>query len=321
MQGVRASSRAATLKGDWRVPSDKFDPRIWGYDYTETNGWGYAFTAPQDSRGLANLYGGRDGLGKKLDTYFSTPETAAPEFAGSYGGVIHEMTEARDVRMGMYGHSNQVAHHAAYMYDAAAQPWKTQEKVREVLSRLYTGSEIGQGYHGDEDNGEQSAWYLFSSLGFYPLVMGSGEYAIGSPLFTKMTVHLEGGKDLVIKAPKNSAKNVYVQGLEGQRQEVDVDRAAAQGGREGRGPGVRHGAEAVAVGHGQGRGAGVHHEGRQGAVAARRCAHRRRGALRQLLEDGGHFGVGGAAGVRGDPGRAVHTDLGRPGKGADRLGP
>lgn len=201
-------------KGAWRVPSKQYDPRVWGYDYTETNGYGYAFTAPQDSRGLANLYGGRAGLAKKLDTYFATPETASPEFVGSYGSVIHEMTEARDVRMGMYGHSNQVAHHVTYMYDAASQPWKTQEKVREVLSRLYTGSEIGQGYHGDEDNGEQSAWYLFSALGFYPLVMGSGEYAIGSPLFTKATVHLENGRDLVVSAPRNSERNIYVQGLE-----------------------------------------------------------------------------------------------------------
>ncbi|MFF2655638.1 GH92 family glycosyl hydrolase [Streptomyces sp. NPDC058045] len=200
-------------KGDWRLPSDKYDPRVWGYDYTETNGWGYAFTAPQDSRGLANLYGGKGGLGKKLDTYFSTPEAASPEFKGSYGGIIHEMVEARDVRMGNYGHSNQVAHHVAYMYDAAGQPYKAQEKIREVLSRLYNGSEIGQGYHGDEDNGEQSGWFLFSSLGFYPLVMGSGDYAIGSPLFTKATVHLENGRDLVVKAPKNSAENIYVQGL------------------------------------------------------------------------------------------------------------
>ncbi|MFJ6656919.1 GH92 family glycosyl hydrolase [Streptomyces sp. NPDC091377] len=199
--------------GDWRVESEKYDPRVWGYDYTETNGWGYAFTAPQDSRGLANLYGGRSGLADKLDEYLATPETASPDFVGSYGGVIHEMTEARDVRMGMYGHSNQVAHHALYMYDAAGQPWKTQKNVREVLSRLYTGSEIGQGYHGDEDNGEQSAWFLFSALGFYPLVMGSGEYAIGSPLFTKATVHLENGRELVVKAPRNSARNVYVQGL------------------------------------------------------------------------------------------------------------
>ncbi|MDH6567175.1 putative alpha-1,2-mannosidase [Streptomyces sp. SAI-117] len=199
--------------GEWRVESSKYDPRVWGYDYTETNGWGYAFTAPQDSRGLANLYGGRSGLAEKLDEYFATPETASPEFVGSYGGVIHEMTEARDVRMGMYGHSNQVAHHVNYMYDAAGQPWKTQRNVREVLSRLYVGSEIGQGYHGDEDNGEQSAWFLFSALGFYPLVMGSGEYAVGSPLFTKATVHLENGRDLVVRAPKNSARNVYVQGL------------------------------------------------------------------------------------------------------------
>ncbi|MGW1892799.1 GH92 family glycosyl hydrolase [Streptomyces sp. NPDC002004] len=200
-------------KGAWRVDSSAYDPRIWGYDYTESNGWGYAFSAPQDSRGLANLYGGRAGLAKKLDTFFSTPETATSDVAGSYGGIIHEMTEARDVRMGMYGHSNQPSHHIAYLYDAAGQPWKTQAKVREVLSRLYLGSEIGQGYPGDEDNGEMSGWYVFSALGFYPLVMGSGEYAVGSPLFTKATVHLENGHDLVIKAPENSARNVYVQGL------------------------------------------------------------------------------------------------------------
>ncbi|MGW5253115.1 GH92 family glycosyl hydrolase [Streptomyces sp. NPDC004012] len=200
-------------QGNWRVDSSKYDPRVWGYDYTETNGWGYAFTAPQDSRGLANLYGGRAELGDRLDKFFTTPETASPEFVGSYGGIIHEMTEARDVRMGMYGHSNQVAHHVIYMYDAAGRPWEAQAKVREVLSRLYNGSEIGQGYHGDEDNGEQSAWYVFSALGFYPLVMGSGEYAIGSPLFKKATVHLENGRDLVINAPRNSTRNVYIQGL------------------------------------------------------------------------------------------------------------
>ena len=200
-------------EGDWRLPPGEFDPRVWGHDYTETNAWSFAFTAPQDTKGLANLYGGREGLAKKLDKYFATPETATKEFAGSYGDVIHEMTEARDVRMGMYGHSNQPSHHIAYTYDAAGQPWKTQEKVRDVLSRLYLGSEIGQGYPGDEDNGEMSAWYVFSALGFYPLVMGSPEYAVGSPLFKKATVHLENGRDLVIKAPGNSARDVYVQGL------------------------------------------------------------------------------------------------------------
>ncbi|MCK7626432.1 GH92 family glycosyl hydrolase [Streptomyces sp. RS10V-4] len=199
--------------GGWRLPPDRFDPRVWGYDYTETNAWTFAFAAPQDTRGLAALHGGRAGLAKKLDAYFGTPETAEKRFAGSYGGVIHEMTEARDVRMGMYGHSNQPAHHIAYLYDAAGQPYKTQAAVREVLSRLYLGSEIGQGYPGDEDNGEMSAWYVFSALGFYPLVLGQGEYAVGSPLFTRATVHLENGRDLVVSAPGNSARNVYVQGL------------------------------------------------------------------------------------------------------------
>ncbi|MDT0457441.1 GH92 family glycosyl hydrolase [Streptomyces sp. DSM 41527] len=200
-------------QGHWRLPPDRFDPRVWGNDYTETNAWTFAFTAPQDTRGLANLYGGRAGLAEKLDAYFSTPETASREFAGSYGEVIHEMTEARDTRMGMYGHSNQPSHHIGYLYDAAGQPWKTQEKVREAMSRLYLGSEIGQGYPGDEDNGEMSAWYVFSSLGFYPLVMGQGEYAVGSPLFTRATVHLENGRDLTIKAPRNNARNIYVQSL------------------------------------------------------------------------------------------------------------
>ncbi|MGX1759743.1 GH92 family glycosyl hydrolase [Streptomyces lydicus] len=200
-------------QGHWRLPPDTFDPRVWGNDYTETNAWTAAFTAPQDTRGLANLYGGRAGLARKLDAYFSTPETASKEFAGSYGDVIHEMTEARDTRMGMYGHNNQPSHHIGYLYDAAGQPWKTQEKVREAMSRLYLGSEIGQGYPGDEDNGEMSAWYVFSALGFYPLVMGQGEYAVGSPLFTQATVHLENGRDLTVKAPRNNARNIYVQSL------------------------------------------------------------------------------------------------------------
>ncbi len=197
--------------GTWRAPASEYDPREWGHDYTETDGWNMAFSVPHDGQGLANLYGGKEKLAKKLDEFFATPETA--KFPGSYGGVIHEMTEARDVRMGQLGHSNQVSHHIAYMYDYAGQPWKTQEKVREILSRLYLGSEIGQGYPGDEDNGEQSAWYLFSALGFYPLQMGNAAYAIGSPLFAKATVNLENGGKLVVSAPKNSARNIYVQSL------------------------------------------------------------------------------------------------------------
>ncbi|WP_223167178.1 GH92 family glycosyl hydrolase [Nonomuraea sp. SYSU D8015] len=197
--------------GSFRLKPSAYDPRTWGFDYTETNGWNMAFHVPQDGRGLANLYGGADELAAKLDAFFATPEAAT--FPGSYGGIIHEMREARDVRMGQYGHSNQPSHHIPYMYDYVGQPWKTQAKVREALSRLYLGSEIGQGYPGDEDNGELSAWQIFGALGFYPLQMGSPYYAIGSPLFEKATVHLEGGRKLVIKAPGNSPRNVYVQGL------------------------------------------------------------------------------------------------------------
>ncbi|MDN5795998.1 MAG: GH92 family glycosyl hydrolase [Intrasporangium sp.] len=190
--------------------AEDFDPESWGGDFTETDGWNFAFHAPFDGNGLANLYGGRKGLADKLDTFFATPETARRP--GGYGGVIHEMVEARDVRMGQLGQSNQVSHHIPYMYDWAGQPWKSAEKVREILRRLYVGSEIGQGYPGDEDNGEMSAWYILSALGIYPLQVGSAEWAVGSPKFTKATVHRSQG-DLVVRAHGNSEKNIYVQGL------------------------------------------------------------------------------------------------------------
>ncbi|WP_018216418.1 GH92 family glycosyl hydrolase [Salinispora vitiensis] len=199
--------------GQWKSTPETYEPHVWGHehDYTETNGWNFAFHVPHDGEGLASLYGGREALAEKLDEFFATPETGT--FPGSYGRIIHEMREARDVRMGMWGFSNQVSHHIPWMYNYAGQPAKTQKIVREVLSRLYIGSEIGQGYAGDEDNGETSAWYLFSALGFYPLQVGSENYVIGSPLFTKATVHLDNGKKIVVNAPNNSADNVYVQGL------------------------------------------------------------------------------------------------------------
>ncbi|RKS72642.1 putative alpha-1,2-mannosidase [Motilibacter peucedani] len=198
-----------TAAGDWRQSTADFDPRVWGNEFTESDGWNFAFHAVQDGQGLANLLGGKDKLGDKLDTFFSTPETAG--FPGSYGGTIHEMLEARDVRLGQWGLSNQLSHHIPYMYDYAGEPSKAASVVREALSRAFTGSEIGQGYPGDEDNGELSAWQIFSSLGFYPLQMGNPTYAIGSPLYQKATIHLENGKDIVLNAPQNSTSNVYVQ--------------------------------------------------------------------------------------------------------------
>lgn len=196
--------------GRWRYDASDFDPLRWGGDYTETDAWNMAFDAPQDGAGLAALYGGREQLAAKLDDFFNT---AGNFHVGSYGEPIHEMLEARDVRMGQYGHSNQPSHHILYMYDFTGQPWKTQDKVRDALSRLYVGSEIGQGYPGDEDNGEMSAWYVFSAAGFYPLRMGMPEYVIGAPYFPHLDIALESGGHLTINAPAVSDTNRYVQSL------------------------------------------------------------------------------------------------------------
>lgn len=192
---------------------DTFDPRAWGNDYTETNAWGMAFSVPQDGAGLAELYGGRAGLEAKLDAYFSTPETARHEFKGSYWDVIHEMTEARNIRMGMFGISNQPAHHAPFMYAFTDAPHKMQAITRESVARLFTGSEIGQGYPGDEDNGEMSAWYVFSALGFYPLGLASDGFIITAPQHRQASLALPTGNTITVTAANNSPENVYIQSL------------------------------------------------------------------------------------------------------------
>ncbi|MFJ3391343.1 GH92 family glycosyl hydrolase [Leifsonia aquatica] len=202
--------RSRTPEGGWEEP---FDPAVWGGGYTETNAWGMAVSAPHDGAGLARLQGGPQGLAHLLDAYFSTPETAREELRGTYPSVIHEMTEARDIRMGMFGLSNQPAHHIPYMYAFAGAPHRLQSVVRESLARLFTGSEIGQGYPGDEDNGEMSAWWLFSAMGLYPLAPGSGEYVVGSPLFPRLTVDIPGAGTLEVVAENQSPENVYVQSL------------------------------------------------------------------------------------------------------------
>ena len=197
--------QARNADGTFVTPAKQYDPKNWWGPYTETNGWNFAFHAPQDPNGLANLYGGQKGLEKKLDDFFATPETTL--------GGIHEMVEARDGRFGQWGVSNQVSHHIPFFYNEAGAPSKAQAVVREALQRSYAGGEIGQGYAGDEDNGEMSAWYIFNALGFYPLQVGSDQVVLGSPLFTKATVNLAGGKKLVINAPENSTKNIYVQSV------------------------------------------------------------------------------------------------------------
>jgi predicted alpha-1,2-mannosidase len=197
--------RARTRSGSFG--SEDFDPRDWGGDYTESDAWNFAFHAPHDPAGLAALHGGPAGLAAVLERFFATPERA--DRPGGYGSAIHEMAEARDVRLGQLGQSNQVSHHIPYTWLAAGRPDRTQEVVREVLDRLWTGSELGQGYHGDEDNGEMSAWYVLSALGLYPLQVGSDRWAVGTPLFERAVVHHPAG-DLVVEA---SGAGPYVRGL------------------------------------------------------------------------------------------------------------
>jgi len=195
--------------GGWSSGSG-YNPYGWWGDYTETNGWTMLFAPVYDGNGLANLLGGKAMLLQRLNSYFDDSYAASVKIEG---GTIHEMAEAREVRMGIYSHSNQPAHAIPYLFPYANAPYRTQEIVREVMQRLYVGSEIGQGYLGDEDNGEMSAWYVLSAMGLYPQNMARGEYVIGSPLFSKMTVHMDNGKDLTIIANNNSDQNIYVQSL------------------------------------------------------------------------------------------------------------
>jgi len=195
--------------GRWRVAEADFDPAEWGNDYTETNAWGTAFTAPHDGAGLAELHGGEEALGAALDAFFATPETADPSLVGSYGFVIHEMSEARDVRMGMLGLSNQPAHHIPLTYCFAGRHDDAHRVVVEARDRLFVGSEIGQGYPGDEDNGEMSAWYLFAVLGLYPLVPGTGEMVLTPPLLPRVTLHPQ-GRDHPLEITAENAGAPYV---------------------------------------------------------------------------------------------------------------
>ncbi|WP_344296989.1 GH92 family glycosyl hydrolase, partial [Rarobacter incanus] len=194
--------------GTFSSNSSNYNPKTWWGPYTETNGWNFAFHAPFDTDGLAGLYGSTTaGIKAKLDQFYATPEKTT--------GTIHEELEASAVRIGQLGMSNQVSHHIPYISAATGDATRTQEVVRESLQRLFVGSDIGQGYPGDEDNGEMSAWYLFSAMGFYPLSLASGEYTVGSPAFDKMIINRsasQGGK-LTITAQNNSYDNVYVSGV------------------------------------------------------------------------------------------------------------
>lgn len=201
--------RARDRAGRFEEP---FDPSRWGGGYTETDAWGMAFSSVHDGPGTARLHGGAAALEARLDEYFGTIEPFDPAFVGTYGRRIHEMTEARAIRMGRFALSNQPAHHAPYMYAFTPSPWKTSAITRAALRRQFQGSEIGQGYPGDEDNGEMSAWYLFSALGFYPLQVGTPWYVLTAPLFDAAEVVVSGGR-LRIVCEGNLPGNDYIRSV------------------------------------------------------------------------------------------------------------
>ena len=182
-----------------------FNPLKWGDAFTEGNSLHYTWSVLHDIEGLIQLMGGKKNFTQKLDDVFSMP----PDFDNSYYGfTIHEIREMQIANMGNYAHGNQPIQHMIYLYNYASQPYKTQEKIRDVLNRMYSATP--DGYCGDEDNGQTSAWYVFSALGFYPVTPGSAEYVIGSPLFNKATLNLPNGSTFTINAANNSKKNIYI---------------------------------------------------------------------------------------------------------------
>ena len=182
-----------------------FNPLKWGDAFTEGNSLHYTWSVFHDIAGLIRLMGGEREFVHMLDTVFAIP----PDFDYSYyGRIIHEIREMQIADMGNYAHGNQPIQHMVYLYTYARQPWKTQQYVREIMDKLYDAKP--DGYCGDEDNGQTSAWYIFSALGFYPVCPGSGQYVMGAPLFREIRIHLENGNSFTIKAPANSSLNFYV---------------------------------------------------------------------------------------------------------------
>ena len=185
--------------------SDNFSPLKWGGDFTEGNALHYTWSVFHDPAGLMALMGGEDAFNANLDKVFEIP----PHFDDSYYGfTIHEIREMQIMNMGNYAHGNQPIQHMLYLYNWSGQPWKAQQRIREVMDRFYTCSP--DGYCGDEDNGQTSAWYVFSAMGFYPVCPATDQYILGTPLFKKVEVTMPGGKLLSISAPDNGKENFYI---------------------------------------------------------------------------------------------------------------
>ena len=197
--------RGKNADGSFQSP---FSPLKWGDAFTEGNSWHYSWSVFHDPQGLIDLMGGDEMFVQMMDSVFAVP----PLFDDSYYGFpIHEIREMTVMNMGNYAHGNQPVQHMIYLYNYAKQPWKAQYWLRQVMNRMY--SPTPDGYCGDEDNGQTSAWYVFSALGFYPVCPGTDQYVMGAPLFQKATLHFENGNTLFIQAPENSEKNLYIESM------------------------------------------------------------------------------------------------------------
>ena len=197
--------RGRNKDGKFQSP---FSPFKWGDAFTEGNSWHYTWSVFHDPEGLMRLMGGRERFIAMLDSVFKVP----PVFDESYyGQVIHEIREMTVMNMGNYAHGNQPIQHMIYLYNYGGEPWKAQYWVRETMNRMYAPQP--DGYPGDEDNGQTSAWYVFSALGFYPVCPGTDQYVIGAPLFPAATLHLENGQTLHLKATDNSQQNRYIRSI------------------------------------------------------------------------------------------------------------
>ncbi|MDE5635247.1 MAG: GH92 family glycosyl hydrolase, partial [Muribaculaceae bacterium] len=197
--------RGKDKDGRWIEP---FDPMEWGGPYCEGNAWHYNWSVFHDIQGLVDLYGGEEAFVSKLDSVFTLPSTINP---GTYGHMIHEMVEMQLADMGQYAHGNQPIQHMPYLYSYVGQPWKTQQWVRHIMSRLYNSGP--KGFPGDEDQGGMSSWYVLSALGIYAVCPGTDQYVIGSPVFSRATITLENGREFTVEAPDNSRENVYVRSV------------------------------------------------------------------------------------------------------------
>jgi len=194
--------RGKDKNGSW---TPDFDPYEWGGPFTEGNAWQYLWSVFHDVKGLIQLVGGNEKFVLKLDSVFSVPNTV---HVGTYGQKIHEMTEMEMANLGQYAHGNQPIQHMIYLYDYAGAAWKAQSRLREVMDKLYNSTE--NGYPGDEDQGQTSSWYVLSAMGIYSVCPGTDQYVLGSPVFKKVTITLENGKQFVIDAEGNNKKNVYI---------------------------------------------------------------------------------------------------------------